>query len=107
MLIGAGRIASGRNPSMEMITTRRAAGTRVGVMVGMGDCVAVGDAASVAVAVKVGGSVSVAGGVAVSVWVAVGRRRDNPGALESWQASRMNREKIERNALRVREGLMK
>src|SRR5690349_11912935 len=82
LFIGAGRIASGRSPSMEMITTRRAAGIQVGVRVGMGDCVAVG-VASVAVGVKVGVGVSVAVGVAVSVGVAVGRRMDTPGALDN------------------------
>ena len=91
---------------METITTRRAEGAcvcegvAVAVGIGGGDCVAVSVAVAVrvAVAVEVGGSVAVAR--CVVVIVAVGKRKDNPGAEDVWQAGRMSNEKIRRNVLR-------
>jgi len=73
----AGKIASGRSPSIETITTRRAGGAKVGVIVG----VEVGLAINVAVAVAV--SVGVSVGVEVRLGVDVRRRKDNPGRPET------------------------
>lgn len=75
--IGANEIASGRSPSTERITTRRAGGAKVGVIVGEG--VSVGVAVNVAVAVCE--AVGVRVGVKVAVGVNVGERRETPGTL--------------------------
>jgi hypothetical protein len=75
-VIGAGRIASGRSPSIERMMTRRADGVKVGVKVGEG--VSVGVVVRVGVCEAVGASVCVA--VAVGVPEAVGARNDSPGA---------------------------
>src|SRR6185436_11430012 len=61
--MGAKRIASGRTPSMDTITTRRAGGANVGIVVA--------DGVSVSVAVCVGVTEAVAVAVNVGVWVAV------------------------------------
>jgi hypothetical protein len=92
--IGAIAMASGRRPSIETITTRRAGGAKVGVGVGVGVSVGVGVWVGVAVDVSVG----VMDGVNVSVGVGVGPKI---GALLGiWQASRMNRERAKRKVLR-------
>src|SRR5512138_1238069 len=83
-------MASGRMPSMERITTRRARASGVGVAEGVG--VSVGGSVAVMVAVAVGGSVSVA--------VALGGATAIPG-LGIWQASSSRMEKIEISSLRV------
>ena len=82
----AGKMASGRSPSMETITTRRAGAAKVGVIVDEGVSVRV--AVKVTVAVKVGVCVSAAVGVCeaagmrvgvcVVVAVEVGKRKDIP-----------------------------
>jgi|SRR5512144_2616190 hypothetical protein len=73
--MGAGTIASGRRPSMDRITTRRARGAGVGVADGVK--VVVDGWGTVAVAVRVGGCVRVAVGVG------------GAPASGSWQASRI------------------
>ena len=98
--MGASEIASGRSPSMERITTRRAGGAKVGVSVGEG--VSVGVAVNVCVAVAVCEAVGVRVGVwvAVDVCEAVGGRKENPGAPGIWQASRTSNEKTKSSVLR-------
>src|SRR5688500_4258327 len=80
----AGKMASGRSPSMETITTRRAGGANVGVIVGESVLVGVADGVTVCDAV----GVSVGAGVTVGECEAVGRSKDSPGPLGIWQASR-------------------
>jgi len=87
--MGASAIASGRRPSMDRITTRRARGAAVGATVGVDVSVAV--CVAVTVAVNVGGSVAVS--------VAVGGVRGDPGRLGIWQANRRINEKKDRNSL--------
>lgn len=99
--IGAGTIASGRSPSIDMMMTRRAEGVKVsvGVAEGVGEAVGVAVIVGEAVAVKVGDGVAV--GICVAVIVEVGTRKDRPGALGIWHASRRSNEK-RRMVLRVR-----
>ena len=59
--MGASGIASGRKPSMDRISTRRARGAGVAVAVIVGDNVNVGRIVAVAVAVDVDDGVDVAG----------------------------------------------
>ena len=72
--MGAGKMASGRRPSMDTITTRRAGGANVGVRVGEGVSV------KVAVAVAVNVAVCESVGVKVNVGVEVGGARGSPAA---------------------------
>jgi hypothetical protein len=80
--MGAKRIASGRRPSMDTITTRRAGGVNVGVVVGDGVSVSVAvcEGAVVAVAVAVNVGVWVAVDVKVGVGVEVGATKGSPAA---------------------------
>ena len=86
---------------METITTRRAGGAKVGVIVGVNAsvgvvvCVAVGEA----VAVSVGACVA----VEIGVCEAVCSGKDSPGLLGIWQASRNRIEKRSRIFRHVRE----
>jgi hypothetical protein len=99
--MGARRIASGRSPSIDTITTRRTEGAGVGVNVGEGVTVSVNVAE--AVTVNVGEAVTVA--VAVGVWeavtvnvdVAVGRRKGSPAATGTWQASSRTKQEKDRS----------
>ena len=99
--MGANKIASGRRPSMEMITTRRVEGTGVSVCVAVGVSVGVAVAVSVAVAVAVNVAVAVCVevGVKVDVYVGVGGAKGNPTTVGIWHASRLSNKKTERNAL--------
>ena len=75
---------------MERISTRRATGVGVGVIVGVG----------VSVGVGLGVSVGVRVGVSVDVGVAVGPNKGSP-LVETWQASKSNTMKIEKTSFRV------
>ena len=97
-VIDDGKIASGRNPSIETITTRRTAGANVGVMVG--DGVSVGVDVSVGVVVAV--SVAVCVGRAVLLGVKDGRTGVGTGVFVIWQASRKRIEQRTNLVLRVR-----
>src|SRR6186997_885657 len=101
--MGANKIASGRRPSMEMITTRRVEGRGVGVCVGVDVSVGVAVAVSVAVAVAVNVAVAVcvAVGVNVEVDVEVGGAKGNPARVGTWQASRISNNETQKSALRV------
>ena len=92
--IGAIEIASGRKPSIEIITTRRAGGAKVGVGVRVGVSVGVGVYVGVAVGVRVG----VTEGVRLGVGVGVGPKKGT--LLGIWQASRVNIKRIKKNVLR-------
>jgi hypothetical protein len=96
--MGACEIASGRRPSIDTMTTRRAGGAKVGVGVGVSMAVA----ARVAVAVGVRVGVRVCVNVVVRVDVKVESRKDGPGVLDSWQASESSKEKMKSNAFRIR-----
>jgi hypothetical protein len=105
----AKKMASGRRPSIETITTRRAESATVGVIEGDGVCEAVGVAVRVAVIVCVGvaEAVSVGAGVGVNVRLGVDTGRDRPGGLDIWQASRRRIEKRREIVLRARWFFMK
>ena len=85
---------------MDMITTRRAGGAKVGVTVG--DWVAVAVCVRVAVTVAVAVNVAVADGVKVEVGVEGGGAKGSPAATGSWQASRKSNEKTDKSNLRIR-----
>src|SRR5512143_2048975 len=97
----AGTIESGRIPSMDRITTRRARATGVGVAEGVevaegagvleGVCVSTGARLAMSVAIRTGCCVCVAGGVAL------GDVSDTPPG--SWQASRIRRVRREVRSL--------
>ena len=78
--MGARRIASGRRPSIDTITTRLAGGANVGVIVGEGVSVNVAVAVAVAVNVAVCVAVCVAVGVKVEVGAEVGGAKGRPAA---------------------------
>ena len=78
--MGANKIASGRRPSMDTITTRRVEGTKVGVCVAVGVSVGVAVAVCVVVAVAVNVAVCVAVGVKVEVGVEVVGAKGSPTA---------------------------
>ncbi len=77
--MGANKMASGRRPSMDTITTRCMEGAGVGVCVGVDVSVGVAVAVSVAVAVAVNVAVWVAVSVKVAVGVEVERSERQPG----------------------------
>jgi hypothetical protein len=75
-----------------MMMTRRAEGVKVsvGAVEGVGEAVGVAVFVGEAVAVRVGSGVTV--GTCVAVIVEVGTRKDRPGALGIWHASRRRNE---------------
>jgi hypothetical protein len=101
----AKKIASGRSPSIETITTRLTEDPTVGVLVGDGVCEAVGVTVWVGVPVCVAVSVGARVGLDVRLGVDIGK--DSPGELGIWQASRRRIEKIKKLVLRVRWVFMK
>lgn len=86
--MGANVIASGRSPSMDRITTRRARNAGVGVAEGAG--VSVGGGVTEALGVSVGGWIATAVSVNIGgcICVAVGGVKGDP-LFENWQASRI------------------
>ena len=108
--MGANKMASGRRPSMDTITTRCVDGAEVGVCVAVS--VSVGVAVAVCVAVAVAVKVAVAVCVVVdvkvceAVGVEVGGRKGSPAAIGIWQASRIRNRKMDGSTLPVRRYFM-
>lgn len=100
--MGANKMASGRRPSIDTITTRCMEGAGVGVAVAVDVSVGVAVSVYVAVAVAVNVAVWVAVDVKVAVDVEVGGAKGSPAAIGIWQASRISIKKIDRINLRGR-----
>jgi hypothetical protein len=100
--MGAGKMASGRSPSMAKINTRRAGGAKVGIGMAEAVGVAVGSGVWVMVAVAVNVEVGARVGIGETVGNKVGGIRGSSASAGVWQASRIRMHKISRNGLRVR-----
>ena len=104
--MGAREMASGRSPSTAKISTRRAGGAKVGMIVGEAVAVVVGIKVCVTIAVGVDVKVGTTVGIGETVGNKVGGITGSPASAGVWQASRMAIDKISRNDLRVRSILM-